>query len=241
MRAHLDALTHAVPDMPVEDRTADTWEPLVAIADLAGGHWPTQAREALLTLTADRDAASEVSLRVRLLMDVRDAFGPAKALPSRVLLDRLRWDEEAPWSDLGVGGLTIRKLAHMLREYDITPTNHRWEDGTQSKGYLRLDFTDAWSRYCPDPQGEPSQPSQPSQPRSERDGSPPWDGSSVPAPLSVPGLTCDATLGTDRDGSPPTPDARLCEGCGHRLAYDDGTHTHPGCGRPAAAATSARR
>ena len=26
--------------MPLEDRAADTWEPLIAVADLAGGHWP---------------------------------------------------------------------------------------------------------------------------------------------------------------------------------------------------------
>lgn len=31
---------HLEPDMPVEDRAADTWEPLVIIADLAGGPGP---------------------------------------------------------------------------------------------------------------------------------------------------------------------------------------------------------
>ena len=31
---------HAAPDMPLEDRAADTWEPLIAVADLAGGDWP---------------------------------------------------------------------------------------------------------------------------------------------------------------------------------------------------------
>jgi hypothetical protein len=36
----LDDLADAQPDMPVEDRAADTWEPLVAIADAAGGDWP---------------------------------------------------------------------------------------------------------------------------------------------------------------------------------------------------------
>jgi hypothetical protein len=32
------------PVMPVEDRAADTWEPLIAIADAAGGHWPATGR-----------------------------------------------------------------------------------------------------------------------------------------------------------------------------------------------------
>jgi hypothetical protein len=34
-REHLGELRHATPAMPLEDRAADTWEPLIAIADLA--------------------------------------------------------------------------------------------------------------------------------------------------------------------------------------------------------------
>src|SRR5262249_35787926 len=49
---HLDDLPQAVPDMPVEDRAADTWEPLMAVADLAGGDWPARARKAVLVLVA---------------------------------------------------------------------------------------------------------------------------------------------------------------------------------------------
>ena len=37
---HLAELERAEPSMPLEDRAADTWEPLVAVADLAGGTWP---------------------------------------------------------------------------------------------------------------------------------------------------------------------------------------------------------
>ena len=49
--------------MPVEDRAADTWEPLVAVADLAGGDWPELARHAAIVLTADHDQAANVSDR----------------------------------------------------------------------------------------------------------------------------------------------------------------------------------
>jgi hypothetical protein len=44
---HAKQLEAAFPDLPVEDRAADTWEPLVAVADLASGGWPQWAREAL--------------------------------------------------------------------------------------------------------------------------------------------------------------------------------------------------
>src|SRR5215203_6506553 len=39
------------PKMPreIEDRNADMWEPLLQVADLAGGHWPKRARDAAVT------------------------------------------------------------------------------------------------------------------------------------------------------------------------------------------------
>ena len=55
--------------MPVEDRAADTWEPLIAVADAAGGHWPDTARTAVLTMTGGNESPAQVSLKVRLLMD----------------------------------------------------------------------------------------------------------------------------------------------------------------------------
>jgi hypothetical protein len=41
------------PDLPdgVVDRAADIWEPLIAIADIAGGTWPEQARAAAVFFT----------------------------------------------------------------------------------------------------------------------------------------------------------------------------------------------
>jgi hypothetical protein len=41
--AHLPELKRAEPVMPLEDRAADTWEPLIAVANLAGAgrpRWP---------------------------------------------------------------------------------------------------------------------------------------------------------------------------------------------------------
>ncbi len=42
--AHLAELERAEPIMPLEDRAADTWEPLIAVADPAGVAWPGMAR-----------------------------------------------------------------------------------------------------------------------------------------------------------------------------------------------------
>jgi hypothetical protein len=119
LAAHLAELERAEPVMPLEDRAADTWEPLIAVADLAAEDWPELARHAALMLTADHDQAANVSDRIRLLADCRTAFGDAEALPTTALIGRLRSDPEAPWSDHGPDGITARRLADMLSEYDI--------------------------------------------------------------------------------------------------------------------------
>ncbi|GAB4084085.1 DUF3631 domain-containing protein [Myceligenerans cantabricum] len=150
VRANMRDLELATPDMPVEDRPADLWEPLIAVADLAGGHWPDAARAAAIALTESRDANIKESIQTRLLADVRTAFADAEAIPSAALVDRLKLDDESPWPTYGKSGLTVRQLADLLREFDIVSRNLRLETG-QAKGYRRADFADAWNRYCPHP------------------------------------------------------------------------------------------
>ncbi|MCP2325647.1 hypothetical protein HDA40_004154 [Hamadaea flava] len=202
--AHLDELRTAEPVMPVEDRDADTWEPLIAVADLAGGDWPIRARTAAVTLTGAREETAANSDRVRLLTDCRTVFtaagADAEALPTGHLLSQLRAMDEAPWADL-----TAVKLGALLREFEVKSTNIRFTTG-QAKGYHRAAFIDAWDRYCapecPDTPGEPSQPSQPSQPSSAPGRVKTWDGSTRPSQDLVPGLTSNGTGGTAGTATP---------------------------------------
>ncbi|GAA1208804.1 DUF3631 domain-containing protein [Prauserella alba] len=202
LRADLDTLENAVPDMPVEDRAADTWEPLVAVADHAGGDWPDRARTAAVAMTQEAADTVEMSDRMRLLIDCRTAFADDDSLYTTDLLQRLRRMPESPWGDYGPTGLTAHKLGAMLREYGIHSHNVRLADG-QRKGYDRSDFADAWTRYCPpdeDEGGDPSQASQASPPRSARDASNTWDGSKRPTAPNRP---------TDTPGeAPPAPALR---------------------------------
>ncbi|MER8037535.1 DUF3631 domain-containing protein [Streptomyces hydrogenans] len=144
-----------VPQMPVEDRAADTWEPLVIIADLAGGHWPSRARGACLAMTRNEVVQDEqTTLKTRLLRDIRRVFeqqGAKEALRSQDLLAALVQDAEAPWAEYGTKGLNAYHLANLLRAFGISPANHRFENGRQAKAYARNQFIDAWARYCPDP------------------------------------------------------------------------------------------
>ncbi|MFE0101331.1 DUF3631 domain-containing protein [Streptomyces sp. NPDC059002] len=143
------------PPMPVEDRAADTWEPLVIIADLAGSDWPMLARTACRTMT-DYEAGQdeEGGLRTRLLVGIRRAFaavGDPAVLSTKHLLESLNADREAPWAEYGANGLTPRGLQLLLKPYGIGSANRRFPDGTQAKGFARNQFLDTWARYCPEP------------------------------------------------------------------------------------------
>jgi hypothetical protein len=226
LAGHLGELERAEPAMPVDDRAADTWEPLVAVADLAGAHWPARARTAVTVLTAEYEGAGQLSTGVRLLVDIRAAFvalGDPPAVATTELLGLLNNDPEAAWCGLGPSGLTGKRLGDLLREFEITSANQRFPVG-QAKGYLRDDFADAWRRYCPAPEEAPPGRNPPStrpirpnlisagQPR---DGLKPWDGLSVPAKQSVPGLSSQNELGTDGTGTPgKTGRAPQAEGAG---------------------------
>ncbi|WP_242625474.1 DUF3631 domain-containing protein, partial [Protofrankia symbiont of Coriaria myrtifolia] len=213
LRPHLATLADATPAMPVEDRAADTWEPLVAVADHAGGTWPARARTAVTVITAEATDTGQTSLRIRLLADCRTAFTGHTALSTGYLLDRLNADPEAPWPDLGPTGLTARRLADLLREYDIRSGNIRFPDGTQTKGYLAADFTDAWARYCPVDN--------------------PPAGGGVPTVPPVPAQVSPGRIEpVGRINRPSTPDAgppAICIACRAPLDTDDGSHTHPAC------------
>ncbi|MEV1019777.1 DUF3631 domain-containing protein [Streptomyces sp. NPDC050264] len=152
-RPLLEDAANLEPDMPVEDRAADTWEPLVIVADLAGGRWPRLARVACARMVAAEVAVEEDHPSgARILADIRRVFFALRevdSLSTKELLHQLRQDPEAPWADRGRDGLTARELGRMLRDFDIRPGNVRMADGTQRKGYMRNKFLDAWRRYCP--------------------------------------------------------------------------------------------
>jgi hypothetical protein len=138
--------------MPLEDRAADTWEPLIAIADLAGRDWPARARTAAATMTAaEAQHEEDTSASVRLLADLREVFeqAGAEALYTSTLLEALHKLEDAPWADWYGHPLTTRDLARLLRPYQVESKNIREHGGAPRKGYARADLHDAWARYVP--------------------------------------------------------------------------------------------
>src|SRR5690606_21805116 len=98
-------LRHADPEMPegLNDRAADNWRFLVAIADLAGGEWPARARETAMALSGD-SATDTDSVRTMLLADAADLIEAANGrLASTTLGEQLGDMEERPWPEWNRG------------------------------------------------------------------------------------------------------------------------------------------
>ena len=149
----------------VEDRNADMWEPLLALADIAGDGWPKRAREAAVALIkVVRD--EEPSLGLRLLADLRTVFGNTDEMSSKDILQALAALDEAPWGDINGKPLDARGLANHLRPYGVKSITVRPPGETKtSRGYKRAALLDSWRRYLPPPSAEsPTQATQATQP-----------------------------------------------------------------------------
>jgi hypothetical protein len=136
------------PDMPdgIEDRNADVWEALLAVADAAGGNWPERARAAALAFLRDAKDSTP-SLGLQLLADVRTVFGDADVLSTDDLLAKLQALDESPWAEIAAGKpLNARGLAVRLKPYGVTSQQVRVGAKT-GKGYRRDVLADAWGRY----------------------------------------------------------------------------------------------
>jgi Protein of unknown function (DUF3631) len=146
---HLDALAALRPDIPEElgDRAADYWEPLLAIADLAGGDWPERARHAAVRLSATPHETA-MSPGVRLLEAIRIVLASKRESQigsvelARAVNDTETWPGNDP--------INARELAARLRAYDIQPRLLR-HGNEVFRGYRCEDFADALVRYLDHP------------------------------------------------------------------------------------------
>jgi hypothetical protein len=145
----------AIPDV-LDGRAADSWEPLLAVAEDAGDGWAVAAWQAALALSTGA-AREDNSVRVRLLADCRRAFDErgTDRLATGDLITALCDDETSPWGDWRGRRLTPEALARLLKPFGVRP--ERWRDGSQlARGYAREAFQDAWGRYVPVPSSLPA-------------------------------------------------------------------------------------
>jgi hypothetical protein len=148
LEANPPGLEAAIPaELP--DRAGDAWEPLLAIADAAGGAWPTRARRAALVLHAS--AEQDESLGLRLLADLRRVFEETDTarISTADLLTALKADEEGPWANDRYP-FTAHRLARLLSPFGIRAKQMRIGP-VSLKGFEREEFVDSWDRYLASP------------------------------------------------------------------------------------------
>jgi len=162
-----------IPD-ELHDRAADNWEPLLAIAEAAGGKWPELARKAASVMSgASPDGDSTKIELLRAIQAtvvggcdeeghfVEGRFADGEHVTSAELVDALTADPAGRWCEFNRGkSLTQRQLARLLEPFEIKPASVR-KGTTTAKGYRHASFKDAFDRYLPPL--DPSQRHKPNQ------------------------------------------------------------------------------
>jgi hypothetical protein len=154
-------LRDAEPELPdqLDDRAQDCWEPLLALAELAGGDWPKRARAAAVEL-AGADRLADPSVGALLLAHCSEAFAgeDTDRLATNRLLELLCARDDGPWAewwarhlhDDGQAKIAAARLAKLLRPFGIAPKVLDFE-GRKARGYALSAFGDAFGRYLPSP------------------------------------------------------------------------------------------
>ena len=132
----------------LSDRDFDVWEPLLAVARLAGGRWPTFALDAAISLCSP-DPTQAIPLRMQLLRDLRELWvGTDAFMFTQEILEHLHKMPERNWGDFYGSPFTAHKLGRYLGSYGV---ESKFETGEERrKGYYRQDLDDLWARYAPE-------------------------------------------------------------------------------------------
>lgn len=151
----LEALRRCRPDLPqaLHDRAQDNWEPLLAIAEIAGGEWPQIARHAALKLSGSTEDGG--TMGNELLADIREIFESKRLtrISTADLIAALCDDDEKSWATYNRGKpITPRQVAKKLKEYGIASKNIR-AGYEVVKGFDHEQFKEAFARYlAPSPE-----------------------------------------------------------------------------------------
>jgi hypothetical protein len=136
----------ARPDW-LDDRAADKWSGLFAMADVAGRDWPKRAPAAARAISAGEQVEDQ-SAGVALLRFIRRLLtekGTGR-IESAEIVRLAATDDEAP-SGRGGRDPTDRDVARLLKPFGIRSKSIRLPDGRTPKGYRLEDLQDAFSRY----------------------------------------------------------------------------------------------
>ena len=157
---HAEALRDADPALPekLNDRVADNWRILAAIAEAAGGAWPERVVRAALDLSGAGSTAAGEEDGVRLLSDIRAVFTRLgiDRIGSKHLAHELGAIEDSPWANwnsrrsLWDRRIEPAQVAELLNPFGLIPGSVRLPSGENLKGYRLEKFREAFERYLPE-------------------------------------------------------------------------------------------
>jgi hypothetical protein len=136
---HCSDIAAAKPAVPSQliNRAADKWRPLLAIADVAGGEWPSRALDAAVELESEEEERPD---HLTLLCQVVAATQewPHDVIFSQELDQKLR--------KTGWGGSSSKKRGNLLRSVGLKAERY-WRDDKQLRGYRIADIRAAAAKY----------------------------------------------------------------------------------------------
>jgi putative DNA primase/helicase len=136
------------PPATLNDRAADNWFPLLAIAQCAGQTWVDLALKAIVALNADDDDDSLITV---LLTSLENLFKksnqpPIDFLPTPNILADLNSQREAPWADFrNRQGLSQQRLRSLLVPFGVRSSQQT--SGQRLRGYYLKDLQPIFDRY----------------------------------------------------------------------------------------------
>lgn len=150
--AHLAiSASRPTPIAGLNNRAQDNWEPLLAIADVAGGDWPERARHAAVSISNLEAQPTDDDAGIELLRDIQAIFKQQERnkIFTADLLASLCANEESPWATWNRGNaISARQLSRKLNDFGIRSDDIRMGQ-TVRKGYALTKFQDAFARYLP--------------------------------------------------------------------------------------------
>ena len=175
----------------LNDRAADTFDPLSVIARLAGGEWEQKLPAAALAL-ASSTASHTPNSGAELLLDVMSVFieyGREKIFSRDLAIILQRGANGATSLTQNYSGLNEHRVAQWLRPYGVKPRTFRLGQEV-NKGYAMEDLREALLRYVPKPEVQARLEEMMYRSKLEAEGAnvPPPVGVQPPAGESQPGM-----------------------------------------------------
>lgn len=136
------------PYLPEEldDRPANNFEPLFAVADLIGEETGKEIRRLAVEMMASQREEDSTST-ILLLQDIREIFKEVDSIHTYKIVELLKSKEERPWSAWNKGqGIDTNYISRTLKGFGIKSKTMRIER-VQRVAYKKEWFKDAFLRY----------------------------------------------------------------------------------------------